>query len=188
MADAPPAGVVFPDTADGPSTSALGRAVVADALRSVDPAGAAAAEAETDWRRGYRRHFRRLAEAGLASPESALAIAREGSMAVQARMRYATGERRTTVAEALAAPWSGEPLGTATVMGGGAAEPEFTLPYRGERLRGTDLRRQLDAWYAPAWWSRRAPRRSGSWPTTRSGSGCPTGGWSCSAPAPRWDR
>ena len=42
-----PAGVAFPAAADGRrSTSALGRAVVADALRPVDPAGASAAERE----------------------------------------------------------------------------------------------------------------------------------------------
>src|SRR5262245_57609065 len=56
-------GVVFPDTGAGRSTSALGRAIVADALRSVDPIGSRAAEAETSWRRDYRVHFRRLVEA-----------------------------------------------------------------------------------------------------------------------------
>ena len=62
------AGVVFPAAADGRrSTSALGRAVVADALRPVDPAGALGAEHETNWRSGYLVHFRRLIEAGLAS-------------------------------------------------------------------------------------------------------------------------
>jgi hypothetical protein len=54
-------GVVFPASADGRrSTSALGRAVVADALRPVDPAGALGAEHETNWRSGYLVHFRRL--------------------------------------------------------------------------------------------------------------------------------
>jgi len=42
------------------STSALARAVVADALRGPDPIGARAAEGETNWRRGYITHFRRL--------------------------------------------------------------------------------------------------------------------------------
>ena len=66
-------GVVFPAGPDGRrSTAAVGRAVVADALRRVDPTGARAAETETNWRAGYLVHFRRLVEAGLASPEAAL--------------------------------------------------------------------------------------------------------------------
>ena len=44
-------GVTFPAVADGRrSTSALGRAVVADALRRVDPDGAQAASQEANWR------------------------------------------------------------------------------------------------------------------------------------------
>ena len=59
-----PAGVVFPASADGRrSTSALGRAVVAEALAQVDPAGAHGAEHEANWRTGYLAHFRTLIEA-----------------------------------------------------------------------------------------------------------------------------
>ena len=47
-------GLVFPADAEGRrSTSDVGRAVVADALRGVDPTGARAAEQETVWRTGY---------------------------------------------------------------------------------------------------------------------------------------
>ena len=72
-----PSGVVFPlDPASGRrSTTATGRAVVADALRGVDPLGAASAERETNWRQGYLPHFRRLVEAGVAVPGAAQTIA-----------------------------------------------------------------------------------------------------------------
>ncbi|HET9975627.1 MAG TPA: hypothetical protein VFQ68_45900, partial [Streptosporangiaceae bacterium] len=64
-------GVTFPAAADGRrSTSALGRAVVADALGRVDPPGALAATRESNWRSGYLTHFRRLVEAGLASRQA----------------------------------------------------------------------------------------------------------------------
>ena len=54
-----PAGVAFPASADGRrSTSALGQAVVADALARVDPAGALDVGRETNWRTGYPTHFR----------------------------------------------------------------------------------------------------------------------------------
>src|ERR1700684_496185 len=81
-------GVVFPLSADGRrSTSALGRAVVADALRPVDPAGALGAEQETNWRSGYLIHFRRLVEAGLTSKAAALSVASDGLGSLHARMR-----------------------------------------------------------------------------------------------------
>src|SRR3954452_18487375 len=81
-------GVVFPMADDGRrSTSALGRSVVADALRPVVPLGARAAEQETAWRSGYLVHFRRLVEAVQESRVQAVAIASAGLSAVHERMR-----------------------------------------------------------------------------------------------------
>src|SRR5690349_23852619 len=85
------AGVVVPADASGRrSSSALGRAVVADALRAVDPVGAQDAERETNWRSGYLLHFRRLVEAGLASRQAALTVAADGLTSLHRRMRYRT--------------------------------------------------------------------------------------------------
>jgi hypothetical protein len=141
------AGVVFPAAADGRrSTSALGRAVVADALRAVDPAGALGAEHETNWRSGYLVHFRRLIEAGLASKQAWLAIARDGLGSLHARMRVAgPGGDEADLGALLTAP-ARHRFVTATVPGTGEAEREFALPYHGERLRGDALARRLDAW------------------------------------------
>ncbi len=141
------AGVVFPAAADGRrSTSAVGRAVVADALRAVDPAGALGAEHETNWRSGYLVHFRRLIEAGLASKQAWLAIARDGLGSLHARMRVAApGGDEADLGSLLTAP-ARQRFVTATVHGTGEAEDEFSLPYHGERLRGDALARKLDAW------------------------------------------
>jgi hypothetical protein len=144
----PSTGVVVPDTGGVRSTSALGRAVVADALRSVDPVGAHAAESATVWRRDYVVHFRRLVEAGLPSREAALVIARDGLASLHGRMRFATGDGELPLAEAFTLDAAGDPLVTATVTGAGTAQRELVLPYRGERLRGADLDRQLDRWVA----------------------------------------
>jgi hypothetical protein len=141
-------GVVFPAGPDGRrSTAALGRAVVADALRPVDPAGALSAEQETNWRAGYLVHFRRLVEAGLASPEAALGIAGAGLASLHARMRVAgpAGEHGLDRLRSEPAP---RELTTVTVGGQAEPEAELSLPYRGSRLRGDDLRRRLDAWVA----------------------------------------
>ena len=132
-------GVVFPRADDGRrSTAALGRAVVADALRPVDATGALAAAQETGWRSGYLPHFHRLVVAGLASPEAAVRIARAGLDSLHERMRavYETGEEQPLAgwldAGTGAAPATTEVAGTAD------PEPELTLPYRGRRLAGDD--------------------------------------------------
>jgi hypothetical protein len=147
MAEDELAGVVFPAAADGRrSTSAVGRAVVADALRATDPAGALGAEHETNWRSGYLVHFRRLIEAGLASKQAWLAIARDGLDSLHTRMRVAApGGDETRLGSLLTAPGRHRFV-TATVHGTGEAEREFALPYRGEWLRGDALVRKLGAW------------------------------------------
>jgi hypothetical protein len=86
------------------SSTAFGRAVVADALRHVDPAAAAAAERETDWRRGYLRHFKALVETGLAADGTAgYEIAEAGLASVQARIRYRRDNGEFTLAQGLMA-------------------------------------------------------------------------------------
>jgi hypothetical protein len=141
-------GVVFPVAADGRrSTSALGRAVVADALRRTDPAGALGAGQETNWRSGYLTHFRRLIEAGLASRDAALSIAADGLGSLHRSMRVApaAGAAETGLSELITAP-AGHAFGSAVVTGMAPAESELSLPYQGEHLRGADLGRRLDAW------------------------------------------
>lgn len=129
------------------SSTALGRAVVADALRSVDPVGAASAERETDWRRGYLTHFRRLVEAGLASREAELRVAKDGLDSLAARLRYSDDDGERPLSDAFGRR-STRPIGTVTVAGTGEVETELSVPLHGRRLRGDALLRQLDAWVA----------------------------------------
>jgi hypothetical protein len=140
-------GVVFPisDDAGNRSTSALGRAVVSAALRQVDPVGARAAEQETVWRSHYIAHFRRQIEAGLLSGEAARRSAYDGLAALHDRMRVITpGGEEIGLREVFETP--GTELTTETWDGTGEEERELTLPYRGDRLAGDGLRRQLDVW------------------------------------------
>jgi hypothetical protein len=149
MSSDEPTGVVFPSGADGRrSTSALGRAVVADALRRVDAAAAGDAEGEHDWRRGYPRHFRRLIEAGLASRQDAITVARDGLESLYRRMRVAGPGGEETGLDALTSEPARRVPDTVTVAGSGEADQELAVPYRGERLSGDALLRRLEAWVA----------------------------------------
>ena len=122
--------------------------MIADALRRTDPAGALGAEQETNWRSGYLTHFRRLIEAGLSSPDAALAIAADGLASVHGRMRAVLTDAEETGLDGLLTRPARHQFATATVQGTEQAEAELSLPYRGERLRGDDLARRLDAWVA----------------------------------------
>ena len=139
--------VDFPVAADGRrSTSAFGRAVIADALRATDPVGALGAEQETNWRSGYLTHFRRVIEAGLTSRAAALAIAADGLGAVHGRMRTVLADADESEFGALMTAPARRTISTATVAGRAEAGRELSLPYRGQQLRGADLIDRLDAW------------------------------------------
>lgn len=141
-------GVVVPEVGGRRSSSAMGRAIVADALRAVDPIGAAAAEREANWRHGYGTHFRRLVEAGLPDPGLAVAIAAAGLESVQRRLHWAGEARAATPLAELDFLRSGHGRFVTEELRGAQPDPErvLSVPYRGRRLAGDDLRRQLDAW------------------------------------------
>jgi hypothetical protein len=140
--------VVFPESNGSRSTSALGRAVVAGALRPADPVGAAAAERETNWRHGYVTHFRRLVEAGLVSEAAAVGIAGAGLAEVHQRMRVTTQAGDLPVDEVFLHPEGHEPLETGALRGTATPSRDLSIPMHGVRLRGDALHRQLDAWTA----------------------------------------
>jgi len=147
MGGGEPVGIVFPAAENGRrSTSALGRAVVSDALRQVDPAAALDAEHEDNWRAGYLTHFRRLVEAGLPSSDAAVSVARDGLESLHRRMRVVAVGGAESGLDALLSEEAQRSVATVTVPGTGEAEGELSVPYRGDRLRGAALRRQLEAW------------------------------------------
>ena len=141
-------GVDFPVESGGRrSTAAVGRAVVADALEDVDPVGASHAAAETNWRSGYLLHFRRLVEAGMPAPAAALTIAERGLGSLRHRMVVTDGAGEVSL-EAWSRAEADGALDTVEINGTAAPDTELSLPLHGERLRGDDLRVQLDDWVA----------------------------------------
>ena len=107
-------------------------------------AGARAAEQETAWRSDYLVHFRRLVEAGIGG-DSAVTIARAGLDSLLSRLVVREGATERPLAD-----WSASDVRptTAEVIGTGDPEPELSVPFRGRRLQGDELRRQVDAWIA----------------------------------------
>jgi hypothetical protein len=136
-------GVVFARSGESRSTGAVGRAVVAAALDQVDPVGASAARAETGWRREYPTHFRRLIEAGAREATAPVTSAQDGLRELHSQMRWTQGSDEQPLSAAITAAPS---PATEVVDGTGQPETELSVPLHGKRLRGSDLRRQLDRW------------------------------------------
>ena len=126
------------------STSATGRAVLADALRKADPVGARAVEHETSWRRHYLEHFRRAVEAGLGDGAAARSVAAEGLRSATAEMCFDD----VPLDRAIASVPLEQAFHTTAVEGEAEPDREVSIPYRGERLRGRALLHQLDEWVA----------------------------------------
>ena len=157
-------GVVFPVVGGHRSTSATGRAVLADAVRPVDPALAEQVSAQRDWHVSYLDAYRRMTELAVTAPDGAQRISAAGLASVHQRFLIRRAGEDLPIAQAMTrslaqpSPPPGAPgehpatsalpaLHTVTVRGTQPAAPDLlSVPYRGGRLVAGDLDRQLDAW------------------------------------------
>ena len=144
----PADGVAFPEGGDGRrSTSATGRAIFADCIREVDPALSARIEHTSDWRGGYMGPLREISLASALDRAAALSVSRNGLDSAHRRFVFARDGEELLLWEAMRR-WTARGYGSVTVRGTSPREEVLTLPYRGSRLFGDDLRRQVDTWVA----------------------------------------
>lgn len=142
------AGVCFPVGGDGHrSTSATGRAVFADCVRSVDPALAARIEHTRDWRSGYLGPLREIVLDAARDPAAALTISADGLSSAHRRFTFERAGEQRSLSDAMAA-FRKVGFGSVVARGTAPRETDLTLPYGGKRLFGDDLRRQVDRWVA----------------------------------------
>jgi hypothetical protein len=128
------------------SSSAAGTAVLAAALRSVDPAAANAAAGETSWRKHYPAHFVAVTRAAARSADAALTMARDGLAALDDRMCLVAADGTELPLAGAGEPTGDAGVGTETLTGTAQPVPEIRVPYRGRTLTGDALRIQLQAW------------------------------------------
>jgi hypothetical protein len=141
------AGVSFPESGEGKRSSTdAGKHILAEAVRRTDAQAAEALLAQRNWRQRYPAHL--VHQEKLAAREAATAnnIAANGLKAVHSIFEFARDEMVLPLGEAM--DKLAEPrLRTATVRGKAQfAGPRLQIPYRGERLSGDKLLRQLDQW------------------------------------------
>lgn len=138
--------MVFPSGGDGKrSTLATGRAVFADCIRDVDPELADRIEHTKDWHSGYLTPVRDIVAAAAQRSDAAVGISQAGLSSMQRRFRFVRGDMETTLAESMQL-YRKPGFASVTVHGTSARETDLSVPYRGRRLFGDDLRRQIDSW------------------------------------------
>ncbi len=138
-------GVVFPEVENGRrSTTATGRAIVADAMRAVDEAAASRVAAEANWRKHYRKHFEALTALAIEAADHSHGMAEAGLRAVYSAFQFVREGETMGLSEALATPTERR-FETATVQGEAAPRP-LTVRYRQRHLTGLNLRGQLTQW------------------------------------------
>lgn len=141
-----PEGVCFPAGGDGErSTSATGRAIFADCVREIDPDLAARIEHTRDWRSGYLAPLRDIIISATSSPAAALSIADHGLASAYRRFRLNRKGAEYSLPEAMQA-FTEPAFASVEVRGHAARERDLSVPYRGRRLFGDDLRGQVDTW------------------------------------------
>jgi hypothetical protein len=142
-------GLQFPlDVAGKRSSGAVGRRILAAALRGLDAAAAEACVAERDWRHAYPAHVRRLVELQAAQPQATVASCRSGLDAAWQELVFLRDGHTLSLREAMAAP-DKDALQTLRLRGSSNDAPaRWEVPYKGKRLHGDALARRIDAWAA----------------------------------------
>lgn len=139
-------GVVLRPGPDGRvSSTRIGQTVVTDAARVHDPALADWVASLPNWHRDYVAAYRALLTSAAADPAGAGAMSAAGADSLIRQSGFSSAEGLASIAEAFAEQ-TDPGYDTLTVRGRAARERDLSVPYRGRRLFGEDLRRQLHAW------------------------------------------
>jgi hypothetical protein len=146
--DGSASGVDFPSADGGAGASGTVREILADAVGEVDPAVAQSFITTRRWRSDYADLMVELTRTSSRSAEASVAIARAGLSSMGKRMQFSRDGEAVPLSGALAAFQPRPGFGAEHISGRAAPVDELLVPYRGEVLRGDELRAQLQRWVA----------------------------------------
>lgn len=144
----PPRGIVFPLDDKGTRRSTEpAKKVLAAALQELNPSKAQTLREEKKWRFGYVKHFNALVEEQCKnSPEMSLSAAKAGLNQAYDLFEFIHEDGTTqSLKEAMASPCKTE-LFTGFVKGELQESGEIKVPYKGEILKGLQLKNQVQQW------------------------------------------
>jgi hypothetical protein len=113
-------------------------------VREIDPALAARIEHTKDWRKGYIEPLREIVIAASQTPDAAIQISRAGLESAHRRFVFAQSNGDIPLDSIMNAP--APVIESVSVTGRASREETLSIPYRGQRIFGSDLRRQIDKW------------------------------------------
>lgn len=139
-------GLQFPFSADTqkPSTSLVGKQILAEALTHLDHSTAQELLAEKNWRKNYPYYFKSLVELGLRNTSNALDIASQGLEKAHQSFHFHRDGTCHRFADVMSLQV--KPLHTVQLKGESTAAPEWYVPYRGHELKGQALLNQIQIW------------------------------------------
>ncbi|MDV2438192.1 hypothetical protein QR665_01545 [Acinetobacter gerneri] len=140
-------GIQFPLHGDTQkiSTSETGKAIIAEALSIVDHQISQQTLNEKNWRKQYPRYFKALVAQGIRDNNSPITIAKQGLHKAQHSFEFYRDGQRYLLKDLMQIP-AIEKLNTYAFHGESQAEPEWYIPYHGQKLQGQSLLDQIDLW------------------------------------------
>ncbi len=139
-------GLQFPISSNQhkPSTSKTGREIIAEALAQTAHKTAVRAGAEKNWRKQYPKYFKALVEQGIRTQQNPISIAQAGLHKAHQVFEFYRDGQKFPLKDVMQLP--AQPLYTVQMKGVSEAEPEWYVPYRGEKLQGEALLAQIQQW------------------------------------------
>ena len=140
-------GLHFPiDPKNGKSSSSeIGKAIISEALSTIDHKTSLDVLQEKNWRKRYPYYYKALVEHGIRSTEYPVKIATQGLHKAQHSFEFYRQGQKYLLKDVMNIPGV-QKLNTVKVTGQSVAEPEWYIPYKGQKLQGQALLNQLNIW------------------------------------------
>ena len=127
------------------STSRTGQEIIAEALSLVDHQRAQQALKERNWRKTYPRYFKALVQQGIAAVNHPITIARQGLHKAQHSFVFYREGKRYLLKDVMQMPGQKQ-LYSVKFQGQQQLQPEWYVPYHGQKLQGQALLDQIARW------------------------------------------
>ncbi|WP_445115198.1 hypothetical protein [Acinetobacter sp. WZC-1] len=127
------------------SSSIAGREIIAEALSLVDHKTSQQALQEKNWRKNYPEYFRALVSQGIASVQNPVTIARQGLHKARHSFEFYRNGQRWLLKDVMEIS-AIQKLYSVKIQGQSHSEPEWYVPYHGEKLQGQTLLKQIEKW------------------------------------------
>lgn len=140
-------GLQFPLQSDTQkaSSSETGKAILAEALCIVDNKTSQQLLHEKNWRKQYPRYFKALVEHGIRNTSNPITIAKQGLHKAQNSFEFYRDGHCYLLKNVMEIP-AIDQFETFKFQGQHQSEPEWYVPYHGQKLQGQSLLTQIQIW------------------------------------------